>query len=90
MDPRVSGLTGKAKRAVRTLLRQTQGAAPAMPAAPPPSDPPVAPDTYDATDAAAELMAAKRINPTVVPGSGANGRILKNDVDAWIEAKENG
>ena len=89
MDPRVSGLTGKAKRSIRALLRQTRGAAPAR-AAPPPSDPPAAPDTYDATDAAAELMAAKRINPTVVPGSGANGRILKNDVDAWIEAKENG
>lgn len=49
---------------------------------------PTRPETYDATDAAAQLMAEKRINPFAVAGTGENGRILKPDVDRYIE--ENG
>ena len=74
MDPRLRGVsTGKQRRA----LAKAMAGAPAAQSA-----------TYDATDGAAELMAKERINPAVIAGSGANGRIGKSDVEAWMKDRE--
>lgn len=78
---RIASRRSEARRAA-AALRGEGGARAAAPA------PPSVPETYDATDAAAQLMAEKRINPFVVAGTGENGRILKNDVDRHIEAME--
>ena len=76
MDPRLRGVsTGKQRRALeKAMARQRPAAA--------------VPNTYDATDAAAALMAKERINPLAVSGTGANGRIGKSDVEAWMKERE--
>ena len=45
---------------------------------------PAAGTSYDATDAAAALMAEHRVDPSEVTGTGEDGRILKADVERHI------
>ena len=76
---------GSRRSAAIAANERTAGAARERVAAPAAA---AVPETYDATDGAAALMARHRINPAVIAGSGSNGRIVKADVDEWLQDKE--
>lgn len=50
----------------------------------PPAAEPVATESPDATDAARELAAEHDIDLAAITGTGADGRILKSDVEALL------